>query len=145
MKKVMVTVLSSVILTTAVAPSISAATVAPKPVAYSIVAQSVPTTVTYQGSQVSVQSLPTSMLKKLIVNGLRYGGELLGELLGDLLKIISKDGADWIKGNSSKLADFLDKLTEWQTVPIQMGLVALGLAPGDALIIAEWIVLFIGL
>lgn len=141
MKKVMVTVLSSVILTTAVAPSISAATVAPKPVAYSIVAQSVPTTVTYQGSQVSVQSLPTSMLKKLIVNALRYGGELLG----DVLKLVSKNGADWIKGNSSKLADFLDKLTEWQTVPIQMGLVALGLAPGDALIIAEWIVLFIGL
>ncbi|MCY7484244.1 hypothetical protein [Paenibacillus alvei] len=141
MKKVMVTVLSSVILTTAVAPSISAATVAPKPVAYSIVAQSVPTTVTYQGSQVSVQSLPTSMLKKLIVNGLRYGGELLG----DLLKIISKDGADWIKKNSSKAADFLDKLTEWQTEPIKLGLVALGLSPADALLIAEWIVLFIGL
>lgn len=141
MKKVMVAVLSSAILTTAVAPSISAATVAPKPAAYSIVAQSVPTTVTYQGSQVSVRSLPTSMLKKLIVNGLRYGGELLG----DLLKIISKDGADWVKKNSSKAADFLDKLTEWQTEPIKLGLVALGLTPADALLIAEWIVLFIGI
>jgi hypothetical protein len=141
LKKVVVAVLSSVILTTAVAPSISAATVTPKPVAYSIVAQSVPTTVTYQGSQVSVRSLPTSMLKKLIVNGLRYGGELLG----DLLKIISKDGADWVKKNSSKAADFLDKLTEWQTEPIKLGLVALGLTPADALLIAEWIVLFIGI
>lgn len=89
----------------------------------------------------SVKSLPTSMLKKLIVNGLRYGGELLG----DLLKVISKDGADWIKKNASKAADFLDKLTEWQTEPIKLGLVALGLSPGDALTIAEWIVLFIGL
>ncbi|MCM3293522.1 hypothetical protein M3661_25795 [Paenibacillus sp. MER 180] len=141
MKKVVVAVLSSVILTTAVAPSISAAAVNPKPVTYNIITQSIPTTVIYQGSQVSVKSLPTSMLKKLIVNGLRYGGELLG----DLLKIISKDGSDWIKKNASKAADFLDKLTEWQTEPIKLGLVALGLSPGDALTIAEWIVLFIGL
>jgi hypothetical protein len=90
---------------------------------------------------VGTQNLISNVIKKAITSALRYGGDYLGKLLSKL----SPSAGNFVIKYSSKIADVLDSITNWQENIIATGLVSIGIPPAEAYEIATYIVWLAGL
>ncbi|MFJ2046857.1 hypothetical protein ACIOBL_24875 [Paenibacillus taichungensis] len=90
---------------------------------------------------VGTQNLISNVIKKAITSALRYGGDYLGKLLSKL----SPSAGNFVIKYSSKIADLLDSITNWQENIIASGLVSIGIPPAEAYEIATYIVWLAGL
>ncbi|MET3547532.1 hypothetical protein ABID47_004148 [Paenibacillus favisporus] len=91
--------------------------------------------------EVGTNNLISNVIKKAITSALRYGGDYLGKLLSKL----SPSAGNFVTKYSSKIADFLDSITNWQKNIIATGLVGIGIPPAEAYEIASAIVWLAGL
>ncbi|OBZ12957.1 MULTISPECIES: hypothetical protein [Bacillales] len=86
-------------------------------------------------------NLISNVIKKAITAALRYGGSYLGKILEKL----SPSAGKFVTKYSTKIADFLDSITNWQENIIATGLVAIGIPPAEAYEIAKVVVWLAGI
>lgn len=100
---------------------------------------------TYVNSEQNLQVVqPQGVKTKIISAALRYGGTALE----NLIKKIPYKWADKVGDSVGKYghiaADVVDELNEFTETAVALALVKAGIPPADALIIAKFIVFFVG-
>ncbi|MFD1066388.1 hypothetical protein [Oceanobacillus locisalsi] len=81
--------------------------------------------------------------KKVLINGIRYGGTALGNLVKKVPYKWADKAGDAFGRWGNKAANAIEKVDDWSQSSIELALISTGIPPADAIVMAKFIAFFI--
>lgn len=92
----------------------------------------------------NIEVQPMGIKTQLVKTALKYGGTTLGKLIKKIPFKWAKNVGSSIENWGFKAAGVVDELTSFGEASVTLALVKAGIPPSDAILIAKFIVFFLG-